>query len=76
MSTGRNQDRLNRAHTGFLPGLRRNLQHDSVHDEGDKLRHHVMDVQFIQLVHEHHYDRQLSQHLQGQGPPWDDGMLE
>lgn len=33
----------------LLPGLWRNLQHDGVHDEGNKLRHHIVNVQLIQL---------------------------
>lgn len=32
-----------------LPGLRRHLEHDGVHDEGHKLWHHIVNVQLIQL---------------------------
>lgn len=28
------------------------------------------------LIHQHHYDRQLCKHLERQRPPWDDGVLE
>lgn len=28
------------------------------------------------LIHQHDYDRQLSKHLERQGPPWDDCVLE
>lgn len=28
------------------------------------------------LIHKHNYDRQLSEHLQRQGPPWDDCVLK
>ena len=41
-----------RAHTQthmHIPGLRRDLQHDGVHDEGDELGHHVVYVQFVEL---------------------------
>lgn len=28
------------------------------------------------LIHQHDYDGQLGQHLERQGPPWDDGVLK
>ena len=52
------------------------LQHDGVHDEGDELSHLVVDVLLVQLVHQHHDDRQLSQHLQGHHRLRDQVVLE
>lgn len=34
---------------GHWPSLRRHLQHDGVHDKRHELRHHVVNVQFVQL---------------------------
>ena len=48
----------------MLPVLRGGLQRDGVHDEGDELGHVGVHVVLVQLVHEHHDDGQLGQHLQ------------
>ena len=46
--------------------LRQRLEGDGVHDERDELGHLAVHVRLVQLVHEHHDDWQLREHLQRQ----------
>ena len=45
-------------------GVLGRLERDGVHDEGDELNHVRLHLRLVQLVHQHHDDGQLRQHLQ------------
>lgn len=47
-----------------LPHLRRGLQCNSSHDERNEFSNILMNTLFVQLIHNHNYDRELLENFE------------